>query len=51
MSIRENIAYGLENVSEERVIEAAKMANLHDFIDSLPEVSSFLFVQGIYELL
>lgn len=38
----ENIAYGLpdENVSRDDVIAAAKAANAHDFIISLPEVCS-----------
>ncbi|CAJ0936419.1 unnamed protein product, partial [Mesorhabditis belari] len=37
-SIRNNILYGLdrETVSEERVTEAAKKANIHSFICSLP---------------
>lgn len=30
-----NIAFGIENVSEAQVIEAAKIANAHDFISSL----------------
>ena len=35
-TILENIAYGRPNSSLEAVIEAAKKAQLHDFIDSLP---------------
>ena len=35
-SIRENIAYGLENVSYERVVEAARLANADEFIQQLP---------------
>lgn len=31
-TIANNIAFGLENVSEERIIEAAKIANAHGFI-------------------
>jgi ATP-binding cassette subfamily B protein len=36
-SISENIAYGKEGASIEEIIKAAKLANLHDFIISLPE--------------
>jgi ATP-binding cassette subfamily B protein len=36
-TIRENIAYGDATASEERVIDAAKRAQLHDFIASLPQ--------------
>ena len=36
-SIRDNIRYGENDASDERVIEAAKMAQIHDFIVSLPE--------------
>ncbi|KAL5728482.1 ABC-type xenobiotic transporter [Ranunculus cassubicifolius] len=36
-SIYENIAYGRDNASESEVIEAAKIANAHNFISSLPE--------------
>ena len=32
VSIRDNIAYGVENADEERIIAAAKLANAHDFI-------------------
>ena len=34
-TIRENIAYGAEGVSEEELILAAKRANIYDFIASL----------------
>ncbi len=36
-TIRENIAYGNIDATEEAIIEAAKRANIHDFIMSLPE--------------
>ncbi len=32
-----NIAYGLENVAEDRVVSAARIANAHEFIRGLPE--------------
>src|SRR3989344_4999924 len=35
-TIRENIAYGNPGASEEQVIEAAKLAQAHDFIIQLP---------------
>ncbi|KAH7281439.1 hypothetical protein KP509_36G047700 [Ceratopteris richardii] len=34
-SIRDNIRYGHPNASEEEIVEAAKIANAHDFICSL----------------
>ncbi|KAG9292640.1 hypothetical protein G9A89_007012 [Geosiphon pyriformis] len=37
LTIGENIAYGKEGCSQEEIIEAAKQANIHNFIDSLPE--------------
>lgn len=37
MSVRDNIAYGKPNASDEEVIEAAKKANIHDYIMTLPE--------------
>ncbi|KAI6211343.1 Multidrug resistance protein pgp-3 [Aphelenchoides besseyi] len=37
LSIAENIAYGLENVTDAQIVEAAKLANIHDFVDSLPK--------------
>ena len=36
-TIRENISYGANGVTAEEVEEAAKAANLHDFIMTLPE--------------
>ena len=36
-SVRENILYGRLDASEEEVIEAAKRANIHDYIMSLEE--------------
>lgn len=36
-SIADNISYGKENATMEEIIEAVKIANLHDFIISLPK--------------
>lgn len=36
-SIRENIAYGKPEATEAEIIEVAKKAQAHDFIDTLPE--------------
>ncbi len=36
-TIRENIAYGRPDASEEEIIEAAKRAQAHDFIVAMPE--------------
>ena len=36
-SIRDNIAYGVPDASMEQVIEAAKAAQIHDFILALPD--------------
>lgn len=36
-TIRENIAYGDFSASEEQIIEAAKKANIHDYIMGLPD--------------
>lgn len=36
-SIRDNIAYGKTDATEEEIIEAAKCANIHDFIMELPD--------------
>ncbi|MDE7216136.1 MAG: ABC transporter ATP-binding protein/permease [Clostridia bacterium] len=36
-TIRENIAYGKADASEEEIIQASKLANAHDFIDKFPD--------------
>jgi len=36
-SIAENIAYGMENAKKEDIVEAAKIAELHEFIMTLPK--------------
>ena len=43
-TIADNIRYGanFRQVSDEEVIEAAKAANIHNFIDSLPQVKKCL---------
>lgn len=43
-SIADNIRYGanFREVSDEEVVEAAKAANIHNFIQSLPEVRVIL---------
>ncbi|CAF5101657.1 unnamed protein product, partial [Rotaria socialis] len=38
LTIAENIAYGLEDVSMTDIIDAAKKANIHQFIEQLPDV-------------
>ena len=35
-TIRDNIAYGRPNATEAEIIEAAKLANAHDFISAMP---------------
>lgn len=36
-TIKENIAYGIENVTDEEIIAAARLANIDSFINSLPQ--------------
>jgi ATP-binding cassette subfamily B protein len=36
-TIRYNIAYGLDNATEEQIVAAAKAARIHDFVMSLPD--------------
>lgn len=36
-TIKENITYGMSEVSIEAVVQAASKANAHDFITSLPK--------------
>jgi ABC-type multidrug transport system fused ATPase/permease subunit len=37
-TIRENILFGCDSATEEDIHQAAKMANAHDFIMTLPDV-------------
>lgn len=37
VSVRDNIAYGSLGVSDEEIVQAAKLANAHDFIMALPQ--------------
>ncbi|CAI5536824.1 unnamed protein product [Closterium sp. Naga37s-1] len=37
-SIRQNIAYGKDGATDEEIREAARLANIHHFIESLPNV-------------
>ncbi|MFH2050769.1 MAG: ABC transporter ATP-binding protein [bacterium] len=37
LSVRDNIAYGYNNATDDEVITAAKSANIHDFITNLPD--------------
>ena len=36
-TVRNNIAYGLEDIRPDKIIKAAKAAKAHDFIEELPE--------------
>jgi len=36
-TIRDNISYGLENITEEKLWDAIRAANLEEFINSLPQ--------------
>lgn len=40
LSVAQNIAYGLDTVDMAEVVKAAQLANIHNFIDSLPRVSA-----------
>lgn len=41
-SVMENIRYGCPSASDEQVIDAARLANAHDFIEQFPEGYSTL---------
>ena len=40
-TIKENIQHGNEDITDEEITEAAKKANIHDFISTLPDVSTY----------
>jgi ABC-type multidrug transport system fused ATPase/permease subunit len=48
LSIKDNIAYGIDEADESLVIESAKLANMHDFIRTLPEVSLYHKILNSY---
>ena len=41
-TIAENIRYGRDEATREDIENAARMANAHDFISKLPDVSNFM---------
>lgn len=45
-TVRNNISYGCGEVSEERIIEAARAANAHDFISRFPHGYDTLIGEG-----
>ena len=49
-TIKENIAVGKPDASFEEIVEAAKVANIHDFIESLPEGYDTLIGEGGIQL-
>lgn len=47
-TIKDNIAYGCPGVSDEAIVEAAKRANIHDFIAGLPDgYDTFVGERGV----
>lgn len=47
-SIKDNISYGMKDATMEEIIEAAKRANIHDYIMSLPDgYDTFLGERGV----
>jgi len=45
-SIRENIAYGNPNISLEEIIEASKLAGVHEFIEKMPDKYNTIVTEG-----
>ena len=47
-SVRDNIAYGREDATDEEIFEAAKLAEAHDFISALPNgYDTFIGERGV----
>ena len=46
-TIKENIQHGNEDITDEEITEAAKKANIHDFISTLPDVSIYRARTGL----
>lgn len=51
MTIRENILFGRDSATDQQIQQAAKMANAHDFIMSLPQVSQSSHLLGQSEII
>ena len=49
-TVMQNIAYGKNNSSEEEIISAAKVAEIHDFVMSLPEGYNTQIGEGGHKL-
>lgn len=45
-TIRENIAYGNPNVSLEKIVEVAKLAGIHNYIEKLPNKYDTEIIEG-----
>lgn len=45
-TIRENITFGMDDVTEEQMIEAAKTAHAHQFITKLANVSTNVLISS-----
>ncbi len=45
-TVRENIAYGNPNAKIEDIIEAAKLAGVHEFIEKMPEKYDSMLTEG-----
>ncbi len=47
-SVKDNIAYGRENATDEEIIEAARLAEAHEFISALPNgYDTFIGERGV----
>lgn len=47
-SVKENIAYGRENATDEEILEVAKLAEAHEFISALPNgYETFIGERGV----
>jgi ATP-binding cassette subfamily B protein/subfamily B ATP-binding cassette protein MsbA len=49
-TVRENIAYGLRGATDEQILDAARRANAHEFIDRLPEAYDTLIGERGFKL-
>lgn len=43
-TIAQNICYGMDEVDQAKLVEAAKLANIHDFVLTLPQVGPSYFL-------